>query len=373
MLVPLTVGLSILRYRLWDIDIVINKSLVYGIFLGFALLLFTAVLAGLQITIGQSQPLPALAIAGLVSTVVFRPAQKYIQNFVDRRIYRFNFNLNELEQAQKEREITRPGILTGKSAGEFELGNLIGRGGMGEIYKGIGENQIVAIKTLLPELAQDHEILARFQREVQTGKRLKHRHIAEVFNSGMIDNIPYLTMEYIDGQDLRTILKRDGAFDEETTIQIIRDISSALDVAHAEGFVHRDLKPANIMLRENGEPVLMDFGITKSVEATSALTGTGAIGTIDYMAPEQIMSSRSVDHRADIYALGIVAFEMLTDEKPFNGSVAQIMFAHIQQPLPSACDINSDIPERIAEAIEKAMSKDPDKRFSSASDFAAAL
>jgi serine/threonine-protein kinase len=153
----------------------------------------------------------------------------------------------------------------------------------------------------------------------------------------------------------------------------MHDIGAALDAAHQQGFVHRDLKPGNIMIRPNGQAVLMDFGVTKMTDASSSLTGTGALGTIDYMAPEQIMSAKEVDHRADIYALGVMLYEMMTGERPFKGGPAQVMFAHIQQPPPDPRDINAEIPRHIARAIMQAMSKNPEERFQSAGEFAAAL
>jgi serine/threonine protein kinase len=151
---------------------------------------------------------------------------------------------------------------------------------------------------------------------------------------------------------------------------LMQDVCAALDVAHNQGFIHRDLKPANIMVKPNGEAVLMDFGVTKMTDASTSLTGTGAIGTIDYMAPEQIMAAKEVDKRADIYALGVMLYEMVTGEKPFKGSAAQILFAHLQQPPP---DPNDDIQRSIAKVIMQAMSKKPEERFQSASEFFAAL
>lgn len=264
--------------------------------------------------------------------------------------------------------------MTGQKLGDYDVQGLIGKGGMGEVYQGYGDGQSVAIKTMLPEVAKDTDMRTRFEREADAGKRLDHPNIARVYDNGSVGDTPYIIMEYVEGQDLGEILKAESRFDEESARTIIQQVCSALDTAHAQGYVHRDIKPSNIMLRDkNSQAVLMDFGITKAVDATSALTGTGAIGTIDYMAPEQIMSAKEVDHRADIYALGIVAYELLTGEKPFKGSAAQVMFAHIQQPPPYARDINPDTPEHMADAIEKAMSKDPDNRYASAGAFAEAM
>jgi serine/threonine protein kinase len=244
---------------------------------------------------------------------------------------------------------------------------------MGEVYKGIRDNETVAIKTMLLEIAQDKAMRERFHREAEIGMALHHPHIVKVFASGDIDGMPYMVMEYVTGQDLRDYLKSGNKLDEKTATQIMHNICAALDTAHQKGYVHRDLKPANIMIKVNGEAVLMDFGVTKVTDASSSLTGTGAIGTIDYMAPEQIMSSREVDKRADIYALGIMLYELMTGEKPFSGGAAQVMFAHLQQPPPDPRDVHEAIPRPIAKAIMQAMSKKPEDRFQSAGEFAQAL
>ncbi|MCX9079943.1 MAG: serine/threonine-protein kinase, partial [Candidatus Methanoperedens sp.] len=159
---------------------------------------------------------------------------------------------------------------------------------------------------------------------------------------------------------------------------LIRELAAALDYAHAQGLVHRDIKPSNIMLRlkpdsETHEAVLMDFGIAKIQDARTRYTGSGAIGTVDYMAPEQIMAAKEVDHRADIYALGVVLYEMLTGQRPFQGSAGQVLFAHLQQPPPDIRSINPDLPRSIAHAVTRVLSKDPNDRYDSAGAFAEAL
>jgi len=182
-----------------------------------------------------------------------------------------------------------------------------------------------------------------------------------------------LIIDFIEGQDLSNLLKIEGRLNEAASIRIMGEICDALEAAHQKGFIHRDLKPSNIMIRPNGEAVLMDFGLTKMADTSASLTGTGAIGTIDYMAPEQITSAAEVDHRADIYALGVTLYEMLTNEKPFKGGPAQVMFAHLQQPAPNPCDVNEAIPWSMARAIMQAMEKNPDARFQSVREFAQAL
>ncbi|MCA9912483.1 MAG: serine/threonine protein kinase, partial [Anaerolineae bacterium] len=307
-----------------------------------------------------------------LSAALFRPVRNTTQHLVDRYIYGLRFDLNELQQAQRPKTVTNPGKLTGLHFGDYEILGVLGKGGMGEVYEGYGNNQRVAIKTLLPDTATKEDSLIRFQREAETGRKLDHPTIARVFDSGSYEGTPYIIMEYLDGQDLGDRLKQDGKLDIETTLAIAQDVCTALLLAHEAGYVHRDLKPSNIMIRENGSAGLMDFGISK-VQDDHSITGTDAIGTIHYMAPEQIIASREVDPRADIYALGVLLYEMLTGVKPFKGTPAQILFGHLQQPAPDVRMANPEIPRHIAKAINKAMSKHPDDRFQMVGEFAEAL
>jgi tRNA A-37 threonylcarbamoyl transferase component Bud32 len=370
---PITIAFSTLRYRLWDADPIINRSLVYGFMTLFAITLLFAITYLIQFIFGEQQPLVAILIAALICGLTFNSARKRIQHWVDHHIYGLRFDMNDLYAAHHSVEIKNPGALTGQVIDGYEIRGVIGKGGMGEVYRGFGQGQQVAIKTMLPEIARDDAMRKRFEREAEAGQALNHRNIARVFAKGTLEDIPYLIMEYVEGTGLDTLLKHTQMLDTETTCRIFQDICSALDVAHQQGYVHRDIKPSNIMIRENGEAVLMDFGITKLQDTTSILTGTGVIGTIDYMAPEQIMAAKEVDHRADIYALGVMLYELLTGEKPFSGGPAQVMFAHLQQPVPNAREVNGTIPSELAEVIEDAMAKDPKNRFSSAGEFARAL
>ena len=375
-LIPFTFGLSILRYRLWNIDIVINRSLVYSLQTIMLTVIFALVFATLHTFLtfisGGSQDGIVAIISTAVVILAFNPVRRQARHFIDRNLYGLRFDLNELNRAQKPVSITNPGKLTGEQFGDYEVCGVIGKGGMGEVYEGFGDGKRVAIKTMLPDIAIKSDMKIRFEREVEIGLSLKNPHIAEVYTSGDYQNTAYLVMEYIAGQDLGDVLDLERKFDYETACQITKDICLALSVAHEQGYIHRDIKPSNIMLRENGSAVLMDFGISK-IQDAKTITGTGAVGTIYYMAPEQIISSKDVDFRADIYALGAVLYQMLTGETPFTGGVAQVMFAQIQQPAPDPRIIQPDIPDPIAEAILKAMKKDPDSRFQSVEEFANAL
>ncbi len=382
LLLPLGMVLAILRYRLWDVDLSINRSLVYSlvtVVLGALFFVeFLVVQAVLGIVLGGQQGTVAAAIAAAITVALFGPTRKRIQNIIDRQVYGFRFNLNELADAQKTRPITHPGILTGKTLGTYQVQGVLGKGGMGEVYLAQGNDKTVALKILPQSLAGEEDFRKRFEREAEALARLDHPNIVRIYEVGVSDDIPYMAIEFIDGQELSELIRRRGALSLGEVRSLIHDCARALDYAHQHGFVHRDIKPSNIMVRlkpdqETYEAILMDFGIAKIQDALTNITGTGAVGTIDYMAPEQIATAKAVDHRADIYALGIVLFEMLTGERPFKGSAAQVLFAHMQQPPPDPCDIRDNIPAHVGEAIRKAMAKKPEDRFQSAGETAAAL
>lgn len=372
--IPITLGFAIFRYRLWDVDLIINRSLAYVVVAGVAIGLFFVSLLGLQLFIGQTQPIVAFVITIICSIAVFQPLRQRVQRFVDRRIYNLRFEIDELRAQQQKYNITNSGVMSGKTLGNYQILDVVGTGGMGEVYKATDGTKTYAIKTLLASKNTDPEMISRFRREGEVGQRLTHPNIAGVYDieQDSTTGTLYLVMDYLDGQDLSTVLEQEERLDLATTTRWICDLAMALDVAHADGLVHRDIKPSNVMIVDRDDAkhaVLMDFGVTKLKNANT-LTGTGAIGTIGYMAPEQILDARTVDIYADIYALGVLTYEMLLGERPFTGGAGQVMFAHIQQPPPDPRDTDSSVPRSIAKAIMMALAKDPSERFSSAGAFA---
>lgn len=381
-LFPLTVIFSILRYRLWDIDVAINKSLVYTlvtVVLAIALgAVFWAVHTLLINILGESHAEIAIAASGIVAGVLFNPTRKQAQNVIDRHLYHLRFDLNELNSGQKPAQVKTPGLLTGRKLGEYEVLDVIGHGGMGEVYKALGNDRVVAVKVLPQKFAGQADFRKRFAREAETMTLLEHPNIVKMYDYGeTADGIAYMVMEYIDGQELSDLLRERGQLPFEMVMPFINEFAEALDYAHAKGFVHRDIKPSNIMVRSDPDgslhPVLMDFGVAKIQDAHTHLTGTGAVGTIDYMAPEQIREAGSVDGRADIYAMGLVLYEILTGQRPFQGNPAQVMFAHLQQPPPDPRTTNPNIPGRVADTILRALAKRPDDRYPSAQAMALAM
>jgi tRNA A-37 threonylcarbamoyl transferase component Bud32 len=369
----LAVAFAILRRGLWDVDLVINRSIVYVTLALMVLVMFFAALTALQVTLGQTQPLLAAAIAAGFAAAIFQPVRKRIQAFVDERIFGLRFNQNELQKAQQRKPITRPGFLTGQVIEGYEVGELLGQGGMGEVYRATKQGQTVAIKTMLQKFAGDTDRLERFQREATISRQIEHSNIARSLSSGVHEGTPYIIMEYVEGESLADVLASEGTLAASTVLQITDDVCAALAVAHQQKLVHRDLKPGNIMIRPTGQAVVLDFGIAKVSQASRNLTGSDVIGTIDYMAPEQIKASAQVDARADIYALGVIAYQMFTGKTPFEGGLAQVMFAHLQKPAPDPRQDARSVPDHMAGAILRAMAKQPDQRFATVTDFLHAM
>lgn len=377
--VPIMIGLAILRYRLWDIDLTLNRSLVGGAVTLILGTIFFVGFLGLQWlfsqTLSSSLSGLALGISGVGVGIAFNPVRKRVRHFVDRRLYHFRFDLNQLNRVVQRREkpeVKTPAALTGKLIAGYELLDLIGRGGMGEVYKGYKEGQIVAIKLLRDDVRETQpEIAERFHREAKVLAELRHPGIINMVEMDTRAHPPYLILEYIEGQNLSEYLKDHGAVAIDEFKRLAVEITKAIHYVHQQHIVHRDIKASNIMLKPNPEqgdkfdPVLMDFGIARGETTEITLTGSNAVGTIDYMAPEQIESAHDVDHHADTYALGVVFYEMLTGQRPFQGRPAQILFAHLQQPPPNPRELRPEIPDALARVVLRALRKKPEDRFPS--------
>ncbi len=375
---PISVAIALFRYRLWDVDFVINRSLVYGAVTVIVLLAFIGGALLIRIILGEGQSELALILAAVGAAVLFTPVRQAAQHFVDRRLYGLRFDLSDVAHAQHLPEVKNPGALSGRKLGIYQTLDVIGKGGMGEVYKGITTDQLVALKILPLENARQEEFRARFEREAETMRSLDHPHIVKLYDAGDSGGVRYLALEFVDGVTLADYLDRIGALTLETTCAILKPIAEALDYAHAQGIVHRDIKVSNIMLRGGFDtptpsPVLMDFGIAKVGGAATRYTGTGMIGTVEYLAPEQIIAAREVDHRADIYALGVVVFEMLTGRLPFSGNSGQVLFAHLGQPPPNPRLYKPNLSHRVARVVMRALAKAPEDRYQSAGAFATAF
>jgi tRNA A-37 threonylcarbamoyl transferase component Bud32 len=257
----------------------------------------------------------------------------------------------------------------------YEILREIGRGGMATVYLARDPNfqREVAIKVLPHEALHDSTLYQRFQREARTIASLEHPAIVPVYDFGEEDGQPFLVMRYLNGGSLSAKIKA-GPLPVAEAAKVMLRIGDALDAAHAKGIVHRDLKPANILFDQYGNAYLSDFGIAQLSEATSPLTGSAILGTPAYMSPEQIRGDGKVDGRADIYALGIVLFEMLTGKTPFKADTpAQMMMMHLANPTPRLPEEKSDLPDTINGVLIRAMAKDPDLRFQKASELGSVI
>jgi serine/threonine-protein kinase len=255
---------------------------------------------------------------------------------------------------------------------------LIGRGGMAEVYSATSpKRRSVAIKVLKAELASEEQFRKRFMREAEIVSGLEHPNIVQVLDFGNEENAYYIVMELLSGPDLSHLLKQEKQIPLSETISLLSGIANALDYAHAQGLVHRDIKPSNVMLDSSSIPsrsVLTDFGIAKIADAHTKITNTGMLGTFDYIAPEQIQASAEVDGRADIYALGVMTYQMLTGNLPFERpNTGALLLAHLNAPPPDARETLHGLPRPSARAIQQAMAKKPEARFATASEFIAAL
>jgi streptogramin lyase len=256
---------------------------------------------------------------------------------------------------------------------------LAGRGGMGVVYRAthLALDHVVALKVISPQLADDERFRRRFEGEVRIAVSIRHPNVVPIHHAGEEDGLLFVTMDFIEGTDLRGLLRREGRLTPGHAVRIVDRVASALDAAHAKGLVHRDIKPGNVLLEGSGpneHVFLTDFGLARHMDATTGVTATGAfIGTLDYSAPEQI-KGRRLDARTDVYALGCVLFETLTGEPPFAAQEDKVakMYAHLQEVPPPMRELTPDAPGALEPVVRRALEKDPADRYPSAGDLARA-
>jgi serine/threonine protein kinase len=249
---------------------------------------------------------------------------------------------------------------------------VLGRGGMGVVYRAEWEGRDVALKVIVPELSQDREFRIRFQQEYRAEASINHPNVMRVFGAGAKDGLLYVTMRYIDGSDLDRLLANGARLPPARAAALIDQVASGLDAAHERGIVHRDVKPANVLLdgpADAPHAILTDFGLMKNLNSKVQLTMAGSfVGTCNYASPEQLLSAE-IDARTDVYALGCMLFQALTGQVPYpRGSSAATMFAHLEAPVPTVSAVAPEVPAAFDEVVTRAMAKDPSARYASAGE-----
>lgn len=257
-----------------------------------------------------------------------------------------------------------------KKIGRYEIQSEIGRGGMAAVYLAHDPNfrRNVAVKLVSASLEQHTDFRERFEREAQLIARIEHPAIVPVYDFGEHNGQLYLVMRYMPGGTLGDKIAKE-VFTLQDATQLLAQLAPALDAVHSQGIVHRDLKPGNILFDNFGNPAISDFGIAHFSTATSDLTGSAIIGTPSYMSPEQVRADAELDGRSDVYALGVILFEMLTGHGPFTANTPMsVALKHITDPIPSIRSFRADLPAEIDSVLSKALSKERDARYATASE-----
>ena len=254
-------------------------------------------------------------------------------------------------------------------SGRYEILQLLGEGGMGAVYKAADRalDRFVALKVIRPELASNPSILARFKQELLLAHQVTHRNVIRIYDLGEAEGVKFITMEFIEGKDLRALIREKKKFTPEEAVDVIQQVCQALDAAHSVGVIHRDLKPQNIMQDSSGRILVMDFGLARTVQG-DGMTQTGAIvGTMEYMLPEQALA-KDLDQRSDIFALGLILYEMLTGKGPYaaESALASLIKRTQERAIP-ASDVDSQIPGRLSGIVSKCLERDVNERYQNVS------
>jgi serine/threonine protein kinase/Tfp pilus assembly protein PilF len=259
--------------------------------------------------------------------------------------------------------------------GRYEVLQLLGEGGMGAVYKAADRelDRFVALKVIRPELASNPSILARFKQELLLAHQVTHRNVIRIYDLGEAEGVKFITMEFIEGRDLRTLIRDKKKYAPEEAVDVIQQVCQALDAAHSVGVIHRDLKPQNIMQDAAGRILVMDFGLARTVEG-DGMTQTGAIvGTMEYMSPEQALA-KDLDQRSDIFALGLILYEMLTGKQPFVAeSALASLIKRTQERATPVSDVDAQIPGALSGIVSKCLERDVNERYQNCSTILADL
>jgi len=260
-----------------------------------------------------------------------------------------------------------PGDVLG---GRYEILQLLGEGGMGAVYKARDRelDRPVALKLIRPEMASSPAMLARFKQELLLSRQVTHKNVIRIYDLGDADGVKFITMEFVEGRDLRALIKEKNKFSAEESVEIMQQVCQALEAAHSVGVIHRDLKPQNIMQETTGRILVMDFGLARTMEG-EGMTQTGAlVGTMEYMSPEQALG-KELDQRSDIFTAGLILYELLTGLMPFKAeSALASLIRRTQERAVPVSDLDKTIPGRLSAVVSKCLERDPAMRYQSASE-----
>ncbi len=263
----------------------------------------------------------------------------------------------------------------GATLGPYRILAEIGRGGMAVVYQAYDTRaaRLVALKVLSPHLWQDREAAERFRREARNAATLQHPNIVAIYESGVIQGCPFLAMAYVEGGSLAYWLDwQRGPLPFDRVASVLDQVAAGLDYAHSRGLVHRDVKPSNILLMPDGRALLTDFGIAKAAWDSRLTRGDTRLGTAAYMAPEQARG-QPVGRHTDVYALGVVLYEMVTGRPPFEGNTDAILYQHVHEPPPPPRALNPGLSPAAERVILRALAKDPAQRYRTAGELARAF
>jgi eukaryotic-like serine/threonine-protein kinase len=260
-----------------------------------------------------------------------------------------------------------PGTLVGA---RYQILGILGQGGMGAVYQARDQelDRVIALKVIRPELASNPSILQRFKQELILSRHVTHKNVVRIFDLGEADGTKFITMEFVEGEDLRSVLRHHGKFSARKAVAVVQQICRALEAAHAEGVIHRDLKPQNIMRDPQGRIVVMDFGLARSLEF-DGMTQTGAlVGTLEYMSPEQALGA-ALDQRSDLFAAGLIFYELLTGKAPYKAdtAIASLMKRTHERAIP-ASDVDASVPVSLSAIVSRCLERDPKDRYENATD-----
>ena len=268
-------------------------------------------------------------------------------------------------------ELTRGAVF----ANRYEIIEELGAGGMGKVYRAYDRKveEEIALKIIRPEIAVEKRTVDRFRNEIKTARKIRHVNVCGMHDLHEEKKTLFITMEYVRGEDLKSLIKRTKLLSPGTAVSIARQIAEGLGEAHRLSVIHRDLKPSNVMIDKEGNAKIMDFGIARSLAGAGTTAKGGMIGTPEYMSPEQVEGTPA-DERSDIYALGIILFEMVSGRRPFDGDTS-LAIAHKQkyEPAPDPRAINPQIQKELSRLILRCLEKEPAKRYPSAKALAQAL